>query len=48
MKKLLRLTLLALLLGATITSTSAAQFDDPPPTCDPANPDCKPIPPGAF
>ena len=45
MKKLLRLTILALLLTGTVTST-VAQFDDPPPTCDPANPDCKPIPPG--
>ena len=45
MKKLLRLTLLALLLGITATSTSAVQLDDPPPTCNPTDPDCKPTPP---
>jgi hypothetical protein len=46
MQKLLRLTLVALLLGATVvTAPSMAQVEEPPPTCDPANPDCKPNPP---
>ena len=43
MKKLLRLTLFALLLGAAVTPTAVGQFDGPPPVCDPAtNPDCRP------
>lgn len=46
MKKLLRLTLLALLLGTAVAPTTAAQFDGPPPICDPTEKDCKINPPG--